>query len=64
METAHRNGCNQGLQNIRLYFLFKSERLNINIKSALHKAHIRSVTTYDYLIWEFAAESHLLKLLR
>jgi hypothetical protein len=31
---------------IRLYSLFKSERLNANIKLTLHKALIRSVMTY------------------
>jgi hypothetical protein len=49
---------------IRIYSLFKSERLNANIKFTLHKALIRSVMTYACLAWEFAAESHLLKLQR
>jgi hypothetical protein len=31
---------------IRIYSLFKSERLNANIKLTLHKALIRSVMTY------------------
>jgi hypothetical protein len=31
---------------IRIYFLFKSERLKANIKLTLHKVLIRSVTTY------------------
>jgi hypothetical protein len=42
---------------IRIYSLFKSERLSANIKLTLHKALIRSVITY-------AAECHLLKLQR
>jgi hypothetical protein len=50
---------------IRIYFLFKSRRLSANIKLALHKALIRSVMTYNACpAWEFAAESHLLKLQR
>jgi hypothetical protein len=40
---------------IRLYSLFKSERLNVNIKLTLHKALIRSVMTYACPAWEFAA---------
>jgi hypothetical protein len=47
---------------IRIYSLFKSERLNTNIKVTLHKALIRSVMTYACPAWDFAAESHLLKL--
>jgi hypothetical protein len=49
---------------IRLYSLFKSERLSANIKLTLHKAVIRSVMTYASLAWEFAADTHLLKLQR
>jgi hypothetical protein len=49
---------------IRIYSLFKSERLNANIKLTLHKALIRSVMIYACPAWEFAAESHLLKLQR
>jgi hypothetical protein len=49
---------------IRLYSLFRSERLSTNIKLTLHKALIRSVMTYAFLAWEFGAESHLLKLQR
>jgi hypothetical protein len=44
--------------------LFKSERLNANIKLTIHKALIRSVMAYACPAWEFAAESHLLKLQR
>jgi hypothetical protein len=36
---------------IRLYSLFKSERLSINIKLTLHKALIRSVMTYAFPAW-------------
>jgi hypothetical protein len=43
---------------IRLYSLFKSERLSVNIKLTLHKALIRYVMTYDCS----AAETYLLKL--
>jgi hypothetical protein len=49
---------------VRIYSLFKSERLSANIKLTLHKALIRFVMTYACLAWEFAAESHLLKLQR
>jgi hypothetical protein len=47
---------------IRIYSLCKSERLSANIKLTLHKALIRSVMTYACPAWEFAAESHLLKM--
>jgi hypothetical protein len=49
---------------IRIYSLFKSERLSTNIKLTLHKALIISVMTYACPAWEFAAECHLLKLQR
>jgi hypothetical protein len=42
--------------------LFKSERLNANIKLTLHKALIRSVMTYACPAWEFAAHTHLINL--
>jgi hypothetical protein len=47
---------------IRIYPLFKSERLSTDIKLTLHKALIRSAMTYACPAWEFAAETHLLKL--
>jgi hypothetical protein len=49
---------------IRIYFLFKSERLSANIKLTLHKALIRSVMTYISPAWEFAVDSNLVKLQR
>jgi hypothetical protein len=49
---------------VRLYSLFKSERLNVNIKLTLHKALIRSVMTCACPASEFAAETYLLKLQR
>jgi hypothetical protein len=49
---------------IRIYSVFKSERLSTNIKLTLHKALIRSVMIYACPAWEFAAEPHLLKLQR
>jgi hypothetical protein len=49
---------------IRIYSLFKSEQLSTNIKLTLHKALIRSNTTYAGPAWEFAADNHLLKLQR
>jgi hypothetical protein len=48
---------------IRIYSLFRSERLSTNIKPPLHKTHIRSIMN-AYPAWEFAADSHLLKLQR
>jgi hypothetical protein len=49
---------------IRIYSIFKSERLSANIKLILHKALIRCVMTYACPAWEFAAESPLMKLQR
>jgi hypothetical protein len=49
---------------IRIYSLFKSERLSANIKLTLHKALIRSVVTYACPGWDFVADTHLLKLQR
>jgi hypothetical protein len=49
---------------IRVYSLFKSERLSANIKLILHKALIRSVVTYASPVWESVAETHLIKLQR
>jgi hypothetical protein len=47
---------------IRLYSLFKNDRLSANIKLTLHKALISSVMTYVCPAWEFAADTCLLKL--
>jgi hypothetical protein len=47
---------------IRTYSLFKSEHLSANIKLTLYKALIRSIMTYASPAWEFAANTHLLKL--
>jgi len=50
---------------IRICPLLKSERLSVNKKKlTFYKALIRSVMTYVSPTWEFAAESHLLKLQR
>jgi hypothetical protein len=46
---------------IRTYFLFKREHLSANIKLTLYKALIM---TYASPAWEFAANTHLLKLQR
>jgi hypothetical protein len=43
---------------IRVCSLFKSERLNANIKLTLHKALIRSVVTYSCPAWKFAVDAH------
>jgi hypothetical protein len=49
---------------IRTYSLFKTKRLRANIKFTLHKALIRSEMTYASPAWEFAADTHLMKLKR
>jgi hypothetical protein len=49
---------------IRIYSLFRSERLSANIKLTLHKVLIRSVMTYACPAWELAADAYLLKLQR
>jgi hypothetical protein len=49
---------------IRIYSLFRSEILSVNIKLTLHEALIRSVMIYACLAWKFAAHAHLLKLQR
>jgi hypothetical protein len=46
---------------IRVYSLFKSERLSANIKLILHKALIRSIMIYACPALEFAADTHVLK---
>jgi hypothetical protein len=43
---------------------FKSEWLIANIEFTLHKTLISSVMTYACPAWEFAADTHLLKLQR
>jgi hypothetical protein len=45
---------------IRVYSLFKSERLSANIKISLHKALIRSLMTYACPAWEIATDNLLL----
>jgi hypothetical protein len=49
---------------IRVYSLFKSERLSANIKFTLLKALIRSIMTNASPAWESAADTHLIKLQR
>jgi hypothetical protein len=49
---------------IRIYSLFKSERLSANIKFTPHKALIRTVMTYACPTWDFAADTYLMKLQR
>jgi hypothetical protein len=49
---------------IRIYSLFKSERLSANIKLTLHKALSKSVTIYASTAWRSAADTHLMKLQR
>jgi hypothetical protein len=47
---------------IRIYSLFKSERLSANIKLTLHMVLIRSVMTYACPAWQLASDTYLLKL--
>jgi hypothetical protein len=49
---------------LRVSFVFKIEQLSANIKESLHKALITSIMTYAFPTWEFAADTHLLKLQR
>jgi hypothetical protein len=49
---------------ITIYFLSKRKRLNANITLTLHEALIRSVMTYACPTWDFAADTHLIKLQR
>jgi hypothetical protein len=47
---------------ISTYSPFKSEQLSANIKLTLHKALVISIMTYASPTWEFATDTHLLKL--
>jgi hypothetical protein len=47
---------------IRTYSIFKSKHLSANIKVILHRALIRSIMTYACPTWEFAADTHVMKL--
>jgi hypothetical protein len=49
---------------VRIYSLFRSERLSRNIKLTFYKALIRSVMTYACPSWEYVADARLLKLQR
>jgi hypothetical protein len=44
------------------YFLSGSGRLNTNIKLTIYKALIRSVMTHVAPLWDYAVNTHLLKL--
>jgi hypothetical protein len=47
---------------IRVYSLFKIDRLSANIKMTLYESLIRSVMSYACPAWEFGADTHLIKL--
>jgi hypothetical protein len=49
---------------IRVYSLFKTERLGANIKLNLYEAPIGSLMTCACPAWEFAADAHLMNLQR
>jgi hypothetical protein len=49
---------------LRTYSLYKSEGLSVHIKLTLYKVLIRDLMTYACPTWEYAADTHLLKLQR
>jgi hypothetical protein len=49
---------------IRTYSVFKSKHFNANIKLIVYRALTRSIMTYACPTWEFAADTHLMKLQR
>jgi hypothetical protein len=49
---------------VRVYSLFKSERLSVERKLTLHKAIIKTAMTYVYPARKFSADTHLLKMQR
>jgi hypothetical protein len=49
---------------IRTYSIFKSKHLREHIKLTVYRALIRSIMTYACPTWEFAADTHLMKLQR
>jgi hypothetical protein len=63
LELTHKNDEVKAFRaSIRIYSLFKSERLRANIKLTFHKAVIRSVMAHARPAWGFAADTRLLKL--
>jgi hypothetical protein len=46
----------------KTYSTFETVRLITNIQVALCKALVRSVMAYEWSIWEYAADAHVLKL--
>jgi hypothetical protein len=49
---------------IRTYSIFTSKHLNANFKLIVYRALIRLIMTYACPTWEFAADTHLMKLQR
>jgi hypothetical protein len=49
---------------IRTHSIFRSKHLSPNIKLIVYWALIRSIMTYVCSTWEFAADTHLMKLQR
>jgi hypothetical protein len=49
---------------IKIYSIFKSKTLSVHIKLIVYRALIGSVMTYASPTWEFAADTHLMKLQR
>jgi hypothetical protein len=62
MDEIKRNVAKALLTHIRTCSLFRSGRLSTHIKLMLYKDLIRSVVTYACSCWEYAADTHLLKL--
>jgi hypothetical protein len=49
---------------LRTYSIFKSKHLSTHIKLIVYRALIISIMTYACPTWEFAADTHLMKLQR
>jgi hypothetical protein len=47
---------------IRTYSILKIKHLNANMKLIVYRALIRTIKTYACSIWEFAPDTHLMKL--
>jgi hypothetical protein len=47
---------------VRTYSIFKSKHLSVYINLIVYRALIRSIMTYACPTWEFAADTHLMKL--
>jgi hypothetical protein len=58
MQTTHKKITTKAFRTfLRLYPLFKSERISTNINLTLHKDLIGSVMTYASPTWEFEPDT-------